>query len=137
MFEYNISVFPINSTLSGCVWIAFRSSPIKVIIPVVLKKTLLAQLEGQKFTQASRQKQFSLIWWNLKMVRTLKLVPAIFIFITKSAPQKLWKMLFISSKKLFPFSRYSNVCIFPYLFIVSRYKRANKSGIIDVMNWLA
>ena len=28
------------------------------------------------------------------------------------ALQKLWKMLFISSKKLFSFSRYSNYCIF-------------------------
>ena len=30
------------------------------------------------------------------------------------ALQKLWKMLFISSKKLFSFSRYSNVCNFPF-----------------------
>ena len=28
------------------------------------------------------------------------------------ALQKLWKMLFISSKKLFSFSRYPNICIF-------------------------
>ena len=30
--------------------------------------------------------------------------------------QKLWKMFFISSKKLFSFSRYSNFCNFPLPF---------------------
>ena len=51
---------------------------------------------------------------------TLKLVSAtfyqIFIFFQMIALQKLWKMFFISSKKLFSFSRYSNFCIFifPY-----------------------
>ena len=46
---------------------------------------------------------------------TLKLVSAIFyeIFILHQTIglQKLWKMFFISSKKLFSFSRYSNFCI--------------------------
>ena len=45
-----------------------------------------------------------------------KLVSAIFleIFIFRQmvALQKLWKMFFILSKKLFLFSRYSNFCIF-------------------------
>ena len=45
----------------------------------------------------------------------LKLVSAIFIkflfFHQMITIQKLWKMLFISSKKLFSFSRYSNFCI--------------------------
>ena len=45
----------------------------------------------------------------------LKLVSSIFyqIFISHQmiALQKLWKMLFISSKKLSSFSRYSNFCI--------------------------
>ena len=53
--------------------------------------------------------------------------------------QKLWKMCFISSKKLFPFSRYSDICIF-FLFLstLSRFKRTKGSGIInDVMHWLA
>ena len=35
----------------------------------------------------------------------------IFIFNQMIALQKLWKMFFISSKKLFSFSRYSNFCI--------------------------
>ena len=44
----------------------------------------------------------------------LKFVSAIFtkiFFHQMIALQKLWKMLFISSKKLFSFSRYSNFCI--------------------------
>ena len=55
----------------------------------------------------------------------LKLVSAIFyqIFISHQmrALQKLWKMFFISSKKLFSFSRYSNFCIsiFPLFLPVS------------------
>ena len=35
----------------------------------------------------------------------------IFIVLPNKALQKLWKKLFISSKKLFSFSRYSNLCI--------------------------
>ena len=46
----------------------------------------------------------------------LKLASAIFyqnfIFHEMIALQKLWKIFFISSKKLFLFSRYSNFCIF-------------------------
>ena len=49
--------------------------------------------------------------------RNLKLVSAIFLikflfFHQMIALQKLWKMFFISSKKLFLFSRYSSFCIF-------------------------
>ena len=58
-------------------------------------------------------------------------------------------MLFISSKKLFSFSRYLSVCIFfPFLNTLSTNKRINESEIIydvinvsgiiyDVINWLA
>ena len=55
----------------------------------------------------------------------LKLVSAIFhqffIFKQMIALQKLWKMFFISSKKLFSFSRYSNfyVSVFPSFSSVS------------------
>ena len=59
--------------------------------------------------------------------RSLKLVSATFyqIFIL-IALQKLWKTFFVSSKKLFSFSRYSNFCIFvfPYFFPVSHCLRA-------------
>ena len=48
-------------------------------------------------------------------IRTLKLVSTIFyqvfIFHQMIALSKLWKMFFISSKKLFLFSRYSDFCI--------------------------
>ena len=48
----------------------------------------------------------------------LKLVSTIFyqivIFHDMIALQKLWKTFFISSKKLFPFSRYSQFCIFVF-----------------------
>ena len=50
----------------------------------------------------------------------LKFVPAIFyqIFIYHQmiAIQKIWKMFFISSNKLFSFSRYSGFCIFVFSF---------------------
>ena len=58
-------------------------------------------------------RQFSVFINDL--AETLKLVSAIFykifIFHQMIALQKLWKMFFISSKKLFSFSRYSNFCI--------------------------
>ena len=59
-----------------------------------------------------------------KEIKNLKLVSAIFYQICicdqMIALHKLWKMLFISSKKLFLFSRYWNFCIslFPSFFHV-------------------
>ena len=55
--------------------------------------------------------------------RSLKLVSSIFIkflfFDQMIALKKLWKMLFISSKKVFSFSRYSNFLYFcPSLFFL-------------------
>ena len=51
--------------------------------------------------------------------KSLKLLRAIFyqvfIFHQMIALQKLWKMFFISSKKLFSLSRYSSCCIFVFL----------------------
>ena len=63
-----------------------------------------------------------------------------FLFFTKWQPfKKLWKMFFISSKKLFLFSRYSIFYKFlPFLFTLLRLKMTNGSRIIhDVMNWPA
>ena len=68
----------------------------------------------------------------------LKLVSAIFyqtfIFHKMTAPQKLWKMFFISSKKLFSLSRYSNFCIFvfPLFYSVSHCFRVWSKKIIKV-----
>ena len=60
--------------------------------------------------------------WNIinlnRAKLNLKLVSAIFyqvfIFHHMIALQKLWKMFFISSKKLFSFLRYLNFCIFVF-----------------------
>ena len=49
-------------------------------------------------------------WFQFIIFFYLKLVSA--IFSSNDRFQKLWKMFFISSKKLFPFSRYSNFCRF-------------------------
>ena len=51
---------------------------------------------------------------------------SLYIFHQMIALQKLWKMFFIWSKKLFSFSRYSNFCIFvfPSFFPVSHCLRA-------------
>ena len=67
----------------------------------------------------------------------LKLVSAIFyqifIFSSKDSPSKTMEN--VSSKNLFSFSRYLNFCNFFPSFTLSRFKRANGSGIIhDVMN---
>ena len=60
-----------------------------------------------------------LIKWYIWGKIDLKLVSAIFhqifIFHRMIALQKLGKMFFISSKKLFSFSRYSNFCNFIFL----------------------
>ena len=71
-----------------------------------------------------------------------KLVSAFFIKILilhqMIALQKLWKMFFISSKKLFSFARYSHFYVFPFLSTLSRLKRTNGTGkIYDVMDCLA
>ena len=47
---------------------------------------------------------------NLKLLSAIFF--QIFIFLQMIVLQKLWKMFFISSKKLFSFSRYSDFCIF-------------------------
>ena len=51
---------------------------------------------------------------NLKLVSAI--FYQIFVFHQMIVLQKTWKMFFISSKKLFPFLRYSNLCInvFPF-----------------------
>ena len=63
--------------------------------------------------------------YKLSNGKTLKLVSAIFyqLFIChqRIALQKLWKLFFISSKKLFSFSRYAIFClsVFPFFLSVS------------------
>ena len=78
-------------------------------------------------------------------VALLKLVSAIFyqsfIFHQMIAPEKLWKMFFISSEKLFSFSRYLDFCIFvfPSFFPVSHWFRGwfkKNLKVFDVINFL-
>ena len=64
-----------------------------------------------------------------------------FIFHQMITFQKLWKMFFISSKKLFSFTRYSNFCIpsSPLLLLVSHCFRAWSKihlKVYDVINCL-
>ena len=75
----------------------------------------------------------------------LKLVSAtfyqIFIFHQIIALQKLWKIFFISSKKLFLFLRYSNFCIFVFpsffsLSVIALEVELRKILVYDVINCL-
>ena len=61
----------------------------------------------------------------------------IFIFHHAIALQKLWEMFFISSKKLFSLSRYSNFCIFifPSFFPVSHCFRGLNNNLITCFVW--
>ena len=56
-----------------------------------------------------------LTFFNIIFKACVRYFLSIFYFFTKWKP-KLWKTFFVSSKKLFPFSRYSHFCIFPLLF---------------------
>ena len=51
--------------------------------------------------------------YQLTTLLPLQAMPAIFCFLLRKTLKILWKMLFISSKKFFLFSRYSNLYIFP------------------------
>ena len=87
---------------------------------------------------------FQMVQLFLIFVRhSLKLASAIFyqifIFYQMIAFQKLWKICFISYKKLFSFSRYSNFCIFcfPFFFFVSHWFRGwikRNLKVYDVIN---
>ena len=81
----------------------------------------------------------------LNIAQFLKLVFAIFIkflfFHQIIALQRLWEMFFISSKKLFSFSRYSNfyILLSPLFFPVSHCFRGwfkKNLKVCDVMNYL-
>ena len=92
------------------------------------------------FSDDFRRHRKSLVTWNEWIAHMLKLVSAIFIkflfFHQMIAPQKLWKMLFISSKKLFPFSRYSIFCISVLSFSTCRGWPKINLEVHDVINCL-
>ena len=79
----------------------------------VVSRNLFSLAKSINFDLVSQKLLFFFRWKGQSF--NLKLVSAIFyqIFISHQliALPKLWKMLFISSKKLFLFSRYSNFCI--------------------------
>ena len=94
-------------------WRCFK----KLVSHMLLIVFLLQKIEwvSQKNELKITQKMESITFF----FRILKLVSAIFkifIFHQMIALQKLWKTFFISSKKLFLFSRYSNFCIFTFPF---------------------
>ena len=99
-----------------------------------LQKSSFAKINPRENVSA-----YSMARASASFSRNLKLVSAIFMkflfFHQMIAFQNLWKMFFISSKKLFSFSRYSIFCIFS-LSTLSRFTRTSASGMIyDVMNW--
>ena len=83
---------------------------------------------------------FTLKFRHLFICMSLKLMSAIFyqifIFHQMIALQKLLKMLFISSKKLFSFLRYLNffISFFPSFFPVSQIKLFSKKEVL--LRWL-
>ena len=78
---------------------------------------MLIKLFGWSFTKPLNKLKYrtNIFWKIFYSAIYLKLVSAIFyqifIFHQVIALQKLWKMLFISSKKLFSFPRYWTFCI--------------------------
>ena len=87
--------------------------------------------------QRTRPKKALLIWfWWLYTLKLMSSNPLIFIFYWKKAFQKLWKMVFVSSKKLCSFSRYTIFFIFsPFLFTVSWFSGSDETGII-MTSWI-
>ena len=117
-------------------------SALKIKILLVLVNWLLRP--WSRWSSYSQHRVVAiLLFWFGRFV--LKLVSAIFyqifIFNQMIALEKLWKICFISSKKLFLFLRYSNFCIFvfPSFFPVSHCFRSwlkKNLKVYDVINCL-
>ena len=60
----------------------------------------------------------------------------LFIFSPNDSPSKIRKVLFILSKKLFLFSRYSNFCIF-LAFFPNFSNSKLQTKVYDALNWLS
>ena len=92
----------------------FSEAPLKSALKSALKfgELMLKSRARRHFFSSSHLK-----WVNVMKI-SLQFASAIFyqtvILNQMLALQKLWKMFFISSKKLFSFSRYSSFCIFVF-----------------------
>ena len=83
------------------------------MLPTTLTYITLLMIQIYSLKQVPKRNQQK----DIKQI-SLKLVSAIFyqfFFSSNDRPQKLWKMFFISLRKLFLFSRYSNFCDFSLL----------------------
>ena len=73
-------------------------------------------VQGNTVSVQERHLSFFMTEYSLFRLTSWKLVSVIFYQIFIFSPTidlwKLWKMFFISSKKIFSFSRHSNFCIF-------------------------
>ena len=104
------------------VFYAIRKPKQLVFVSLVRLITLFSLFWTSDRTCVLQKKLFKIAQNSNKntcaIVSFLKLVSAIFcqtfIFHQMIALRKLWKMFFISSKKIFSFSRYSNFCIFVF-----------------------
>ena len=70
---------------------------------------------SQKFFKISVLKNFAIytgkkLWWGLFLKTKAHLSKQFVLFVSMKALLKWWKMPFISSEKLFSFSRYLNLC---------------------------
>ena len=126
-------------TILYCIYMQVQIC-ICICVYVCIKGTMFYIIYIHRERQTDRQKTLFTIgpYVSLQSLCPLFFIKILF-FHQMIAPQKLWKMFFISSKKLFSFSRYSNFYNFsPSFPHFSRFKRTYGSGIIyDVINWLA
>ena len=91
--------------------------------------------------KTARIKNTSNEWFDREIAEKLRLVSAIFykifVFPPNDSPSKTMESVLFHQKSSFCSSDIQTFVIFPFLSTLSRYKRANGSGIIcDVMNWL-
>ena len=97
----------------------------------IKKSTIIDAWQGPKYTSVLCVSLFKVC---------VRYFHQIFIFHQMIVLQKLWKMLFISSKMLFSFSRYSIFCIFvlPYFSTCRCFREWSKINleIHDVINSL-
>ena len=102
MFKKEIQELLPTAKMELFVTIIYGSKPyIKVLLQGVLSWMLIGDLDLLLITMVLS-----------KILRQLKTCVLYFSFIQQMIALKwLWKMLFTSSKKFFPFSRYFNFCI--------------------------